>query len=210
MEAHLICGYKRSGKDTFYTQIKNGKIVQEYNEPNNLETNPMFYILADKSNPPFFDIKGYRLGMADLVKEVVNQSLGLRFKTKECADIAKDFMFIQDKLLRNYYIELAMNKRESDPDYWCRNAYELHSDKSQLVITDWRFKNEKDFFETKGKCITYRVYRNEADSNDFSDASEHGLDNEKTDYLIVGSIQDIEKAKLKFPQYQRYKLKYIL
>jgi hypothetical protein len=80
-----------------------------------------------------------------------------------------------------------------------------------IFITDWRFKNEKEFFEkvsvnTNSSIHTYRIFRKETDDENFFDESEHQLDKESTDFLIISKEEDIEFAKKKFPQYQDYQV----
>jgi hypothetical protein len=248
MKFHLLCGYKRSGKDTFYKKIQLGKFFKYNKYPEDpsqntikhslnhytniyleecVELDPHFYIL---SNPGVIEStasiealknsisKPIRMAMANMVKQEVNHHLKIGFKSKEMEELAKDNLTIYDeekskyRVLREYYIEHAMKMREINPNHWCNQAY-LHlltseEESDDIVITDWRFKNEREFYETCGPVITYRIFRSETDDENFFDVSEHSLDQEHTDFLVVGSFKDIEKAKSKFPQYKDYTIVY--
>lgn len=231
MKYHLICGYKRSGKDTFYNFLSKG-IIKKIDDTNpiNLEkcdtSEKCFYILTKPgftdSQFYFIESKPFRIAMAEVVKEEIHSYFQLKFKTKELEEIAKDNLLLFDeekskfRTLREYYIEHAMKMRFMDPDHWCKSAW-MHllmndfeeSDTSKdIVITDWRFPNERIFFETKGASLTYRIFREEADDENFFDISEHSLDNEITDFLVVCKLEDIAKAKTKFPQYKDYEIVY--
>jgi hypothetical protein len=237
MNYHLICGYKRSGKDTFYKKIVNLKNKDSKKESDPVldpsecqESETSFYILGKEKmllgsvEPLFYSSKKglMRMAMADMVKEEINEYFKISFKTKECEELAKDNLNFYDeetkvyRSLRSYYIEHAMKMRAINPDHWCNRAYMkmLLDEESDFdvdyVITDWRFKNEKIFFDknaySPSNCITYRIFRKETDDENFFDESEHSLDNELTDFLVVGSESDIEFAKKKFTQYHDYKL----
>jgi hypothetical protein len=58
--------------------------------------------------------------------------------------------------------------------------------------------------------MTYRIFREEANDDNVLDVSEHSLDNELTDFLVVGKLSDIDIAISKFPQYKGYELIYNL
>jgi len=108
-----------------------------------------------------------------------------------------------------------MKMREKDPDHWVKSTekyiYMNQKDsREQFMITDWRFPNERLHFEKNFSSITYRIFRDEADDENFFDITEHSLDNEITDFLVVGSLDDVEKAKEKFPQYKDYILTQVL
>jgi hypothetical protein len=241
MNFHLVCGYKRSGKDTFYKKILNLKYKETdsdsdfFQDPIQCqESEPYFYVLCkDQKLQKSTDVLSYfskinpkRVAMADMVKEEINEYFKINFTSKTCAELAKDHLNFYDeetkvyRSLRSYYVEHAMKMRAINPDHWCNKAYMnlLMSDTIQnghkseeVFITDWRFKNEKEFFERICKEMnthihTYRIFRKETDDENFFDESEHQLDKEITDFLIVSKEEDIEFAKKKFPQYQDYKL----
>jgi hypothetical protein len=240
MKYHLICGYKRSGKDSFYKKLITPNTIKKHKEyfdplnPNHAalyssecdEKIPYFYILAKpgcidstfqfyQKSPPL------RMAMADMVKEEIHEYFQINFATKECAELAKDNLNFYDeesgkyRSLRSYYIEHAMKMRKINHDHWCTKAYtsnliNCENEVTDIAITDWRFVNERNFFDRVGHTLTYRIFRSEADDENFFDESEHELDKEITDFLVVGNVEDIVAAKKKFPQYYDYEIEYVL
>lgn len=244
MKFHLLCGYKRSGKDTFFNKLLETNIKQ-YNKDiedpslhtlkhsslhySNIytewkESAPFFFILTKPGSTESIycqkDIKPIRLALADMVKQEVKETLGIKFKTKELEELAKDSLMIFDskqkgyRVLREYYIEHAMKMRAENPDHWCNQVYvsllTYPEEVDNVIITDWRFENERNFFQGYAPVTTYRIFRCEADDENFFDVSEHSLDNEITDFLVVSNLEDIKRAKAKFPQYQEYEIKYYI
>lgn len=223
MKVHLVCGYKRSGKDTFYKSLTNGTLKTINPGENFMQSKPYFYILSH-SHDTTLDLSETWLlqaSFANMVKKEVQEYFKLSFKKPEVEDICKDNLQFFDesqkkfRTLREYYIENAMSMREKDPDHWVKATekyiFNNHRDsREQFMITDWRFPNERIYFEKNFSSITYRIFREEADDENFFDATEHSLDNEITDFLVVGNLEDIEKAKLKFPQYKEYVLTQVL
>jgi hypothetical protein len=240
MKYHLICGYKHSGKDTFYKKLVIPNTIKKYKEtfdplnPNHVfaqcgeygAKTLYFYILAkpgciDSGFQFYENIPPLRLAMADMVKEEIHEYFKINFTSKECAELAKDNLHFYDeesgsyRSLRSYYIEHAMKMRKSNPDHWCVKAYThnlLNSDDTvtDIAITDWRFVNERNFFDRVGQTLTYRIFRSEADDENFFDESEHDLDKEITDFLVVGCVEDIAVAKKKFPQYYDYEIEFVV
>jgi hypothetical protein len=223
MKVHLVCGYKRSGKDTFYKSLTNGELKTVNPGENFKASNPYFYIFSH-SHDSSLDLNETMLlqaSFAAIVKKEVQDYFQISFKKQEVEDICKDnLQFFDDeqkrlRTLREYYIEHAMKMRQMDPDHWVK-ATEKHifcrhrDSREQFMITDWRFPNERIYFEKNFSSITYRIFRDEADDENFFDATEHSLDNEITDFLVVGSLEDVEKAKVKFPQYKDYVLTQVL
>ena len=227
MKIHLICGYKRSGKDTFYKKINEGHIHTIEEDCNDSKSIPYFYILCKPGvldrDFIFFKDTLSRFSLAKLVKEDIHKKLHIQFedspKGEKAEESAKDAMLFFDseknkfRYLRDFYIEHAMNTRNVDPEYWCKKVYEsvknIESSKD-ICITDWRFLNERIYFEGFGASITYRVFRQEANNNNIEDFTEHSLDHEITDFLVVGSLDDIKIAKQKFPVYKDYEVKFLL
>ena len=113
--------------------------------------------------------------------------------------------------------------RKKDIDHWCKKIdYDnlencIISDKpyedeisEEIMITDFRFLNERIYFESKYDVLTYRIFRKEADNNNLNDVSEHELDDEITDFLVIGSMSDIDHAKQKFPRYSDYEISFVV
>lgn len=218
---HLLSGYRGSGKDSFYYSISQ-----------NLELE--FTILKDPSktlkNNIFTDSyvcdthkfsKSTRIGLADEVKTLVHEELGIKMTNTSLVDLAKNHLHFYDKIsgeyvpLRNFYIKTGMTMRAIDPDFWCKKGLEQllkkfpeGIDSEEIInvfITDYRFPNEKTYFEKYGKVITYRIFSASVNgSNTIGEESEHSLDNEIMDYLVLRSLNDFEDAKKIFPYYENY------
>ena len=221
MTIHLVAGYKGSGKDSFYKKIIDINNIKRYTQCS--EFQPYFYILTKPgcidTNFYFYKTVPIRKALADAVKEEIHTKLGLKFTNMECQELAKEHLLLKDendnesgalKPLRYYYIKYALEAREKDIDHWCKKIDYGDKISSEIMITDFRFLNEQIYFESKHDVLTYRVFRKEKDNNNFSDSSEHQLDNEITDFLVVGSIDDIEYAKDKFPQYSDYEISFVV
>ena len=108
-----------------------------------------------------------------------------------------------------------MKMRKINRDHWCVKAYTHNlinsgDDVTDIAITDWRFINERNYFDRVGQTLTYRIFREETDDENFFDESEHELDNEISDFLVVGNIEDIVAAKKKFPQYYDYEIEFVV
>ena len=231
MRIHLVCGYKRSGKDTFYKTISKGTIVN-YNPGEDLKEfssgYPLFYILAPSYVfPEDLDFPKETLkqvSLASMVKKEIHDYFHIGFKSAELEDICKDNLTFYDeekgrhRTLREYYIEHAMEMRKKDPEHWCKEVENYivtdidmsEGNSTEFMITDWRFINERIFFEKNFASVSYRIFREEADDENFFDETEHGLDFEITDFLVVGKLEDIQKAKKRFPQYNDYVLTHLL
>jgi hypothetical protein len=226
MKVHLVCGYKRSGKDTFYKSLYNGTMKtvnpgEELGSESNLT--PYFYIFSHSHNETIDlnEILLKQASFASMVKKEVQMYFQISFKKPEVEDMCKDNLEFFDeeknkyRTLREYYIEHAMKMRERDSDHWVKETekyvYSQQKDsREQFMITDWRFPNERRYFEKNFSSITYRIFRDEADDENFFDLTEHSLDNEITDFLVLGNLEDVEKAKAKFPQYKEYILTQVL
>ena len=241
MTIHLVSGYKRSGKDTFYKKIIDSNNIKRYTQCE--ESRPYFYILTKPgcidTNFCFYKNPPTRKALADAVKEEVHTKLGLKFTNLECQELAKENLYLKDKQdgessalkpLRYYYIKYALEAREKDIDHWCKkidskdsslykndeslvnleNCIISDETSEEIMITDFRFLNERIYFESKYDVLTYRVFRKEKDNTNLDDISEHQLDNEITDFLVVGSIKDIDYAKEKFPQYTDYEISFVI
>jgi hypothetical protein len=155
--------------------------------------------------PPTPD--GTRVAFADAVKQLVHQEYNL----DPSIDAEKDRAIIthpisgRQLLLREAYIETALQERAKDVNVWCRRALERWDLKTKVTVTDWRFPNELDFVRTlTPDVITWRLFRSEVSIP--ASATEHQLDLHLTDWLLVTSEQEFQLAVQQFPQYQNYTL----
>ena len=207
---HLLSGYRGSGKDSFYYYLKK-------NSPYN------FTVLKspDFNESNIIDIsKCIRIGLADEVKTLVHEELGIKIDNLQLLDLAKNHLQFYDKIsgdylpLRHFYIKTGMEMRAIDPDFWCKKGLEKlikkFPDSEEVInvfITDYRFPNEKAYFEKFGKVITYRVFNPYINGlNTVGVESEHSLDNEITDYLVLRKMEDFQDSLTIFPFYEKYNI----
>lgn len=174
----MICGFRRSGKDYLAEELKQRKCSWLiYHNPN--------YKIKFPSNDNY-----HTIALAKALKDKVH--------SKYCISIDIDKELVRDK-----YIEYATKKRNKDCDYWCKKLL-LPNDKN-IIITDFRYKNEKEYFLNKDhNIVTIRVFRSEVTEPDINIESEHDLDDELTDFLLVTSEKDFELAISRFPQYKNF------
>lgn len=114
---------------------------------------------------------------------------------------------------RQIYIQMGTSQRQNDPDIWVRKCYDMidHTFKSPdehvvIDITDYRFRNECTYVKRQDleyNVFTTRLYRGIAASDD---PSEHDLDNEMPDFLMVGSMWHYAQCIWKHPEYARYNI----
>lgn len=210
---HLLAGYRGSGKDSFYYYLQksspwNFTILKS----DTLLEKVIFYN----------DTTSLRIGLADEVKTLVHEELGIKIDNLQLLDLAKNHLQFYDKIsgdyvpLRHFYIKTGMGMRAIDPDFWCKKGLEqlikkypdgLTSEEIiNVFITDYRFPNEKAYFKNFGKVITYRVFNPYLNGlNTVGIESEHSLDKEVTDYLVLRKPEDFVDAVAIFPFYRNYK-----
>ncbi|SPN79704.1 Hypothetical protein ZAZAV_448 [Cedratvirus Zaza IHUMI] len=195
-----LVAYKRTGKDTLLTLLQTSSVT-----PYSVDHEESFWIIY--ANPclsvsyieSFLRQRRRRVGFADQLKENVHRELGLT----EVTEHDKDHLYINGKLLRDYYIEEGARGRAIDPLYWVKGVLPF-SLEDTVVVTDVRFPNELDHIN-KFDCLTARLYRSPVPLPSFNDVTERGLDQAETDLLLVTSEAEYERALSLFPQYQHYK-----
>jgi hypothetical protein len=232
---HLLSGYRGSGKDSFYFYLqKNSPWKFTILKYDNSKDNVPFYnetISLESKIPETASLeskipetkRSLRIGLADEVKTLVHEELGIKIDNLQLLDLAKNYLQFYDNIsgkyfpLRHFYIKTGMAMRSIDPDFWCKKGLEQlikkypNGVKSEEVInvfiTDYRFPNEKAYFEKFGKVITYRIFSPYVNGlNTLDIESEHSLDNEITDYLVLRNPEDFSDAIDIFPFYKKYKL----
>ncbi|QIN54515.1 putative nucleoside/nucleotide kinase [Cedratvirus kamchatka] len=195
-----LIAYKRTGKDTLLSLLQSNPVTSY-----SVEHEDVFWIIY--ANPclslsyieSFLTQRRRRVGFADQLKENVHRELGLTQVTEH----DKDNLYINGKLLRDYYIEEGARGRAIDPLYWVKSVLPF-SLQDPVVVTDVRFPNELDHIE-KFDCLTARLYRSSVLLPSLHDQTERGLDQAETDLLLVTSETEYEKALSLFPQYSCYK-----
>lgn len=196
-EVTLICGYKRSGKDTLLYDCHNMS-------PNDINKKWIVY----QRWPYVGDVPmiwGSRVSFADKLKTQVLEELGMPMSTD--TESIKDRVIEDGKTFRDYLIEAAARERVKDPEYWIKKALQ-GCDKEYIAITDWRYPNELSHFTENGYRVkTFRVFRHEIKVPDPDDATERSLDRVETDYLVVPFNSHRVHHRIAcrlFPQYKNY------
>lgn len=201
----LICGYRRTGKDTFFTKLSSNTNDlfhwRIYKHPNTLN------LYIDHT------LTYQRTAFADALKEEASIIYGIPIIIPDADKDIKQFIHYQTRELvsaRDIHIEWGAIRRSEDPDYWCKEAFKraaLSSNDSCCAVTDWRFTNEAGYtLDNYDNVLTVRLYRSDVPVPDSSIQSEHDLDNYRTDFLLLRDDVDgeYEKAIERFPQYIGY------
>jgi hypothetical protein len=196
--ALLLCGYRRTGKDTVCNRIQDGTF------------NSLGYaVFRDPTTPKWNPIKeSIRIAFADILKNEVCGLLNVTTSQiepykdvplKKASSEIKDLKVLpgidMNQSYRDLLIEYAMIKRKHDPDYWCKAATNSLTGKCNIIITDFRFPNEAKFMTSQARQVfTARIFRSEVPIP--IEPMEHMLDGEagRTDYLICRP-SDFEVAK---------------
>jgi len=63
---------------------------------------------------------------------------------------------------RRALIELATSTRFIEPTRWARLVYEKHVNDEIIVVSDWRFPDEAEYFEKKCRVIRVRINASES------------------------------------------------
>jgi len=184
----LICGYRRTGKDTLYEILKgNNSFVWRVYSKNVLNIYP----------------KAIQKSFALELKRYVSKKYSI---PEYIPDNEKDLKIYDGKSARDLYIFEGERKRSKNINYWC-DRLNLDDDKD-YVITDLRYRNEVNYFKNK-EHVTIRVFRSDVEIPDKDIDSEHDLDGFKTDYLLVTSKEEFKKCLEIFPQYSDYEFKHM-
>ena len=191
---YVLVGYKRTGKDTLAQALMNGS------DSSNTVTS--LYPLALFKLPEC--VNGKRIALADAVKDEVfdlHDNLDLLdpdLKDTKC-------LALGNRTPRELWIEHAMLKRQSDPNYWLNVALEKINDDHEhdIIVTDCRFPNELEAFKRleNFEVITIRIFRSSVPLPNDDDISEHSMDNVRTDYLLTDNHSSLDQAIKLFPQY---------
>lgn len=179
----LVCGFRGTGKDTFFDKLK-GK--------NDFK----FYIYKKFNLERFTKTEQVlsRIGIADNLKKIVNKKYNIEF------DCNKDKLITKDKTVRDLYIEYAERCLKIDKYYWVK----LIKFDKHCCVTDFRYMNEFEYLSLKFEFKTLRVYRSDVEEPCGDVKSEHDLDLFVTDYLVVGSEDEFVKCCLRFRQYNNF------
>jgi hypothetical protein len=191
---HLLTAYRQTGKDTFLRSLT---CPDESIKPWH------FYGPPGVTTPPIPN--GIRIAFADEVKRLVHEEYCLdpTMESEKDRAIITHPISGKQQLLRHAYIEIALQERNKDINVWCRRALRNWDSKTKVTVTDWRFPNELEFVRTLTPDVTtWRLFRSEVSIPESE--TEHQLDTYPTDWLLVTSELEFERAIQQFPQYRDY------
>lgn len=196
-EIILICGYRRTGKDTLCSTL-----INSYNE-----FKWRIYKHPTNLSKTFNSSTYRRTAFADALKIEVNEEYNIPLNIADSDKDTKQFVHHKTGAIisaRDAYIELGTLRKEHDKDYWCKKAFT--DDNTTFVVTDWRFYHELNYVNENFKdIITTRVYRSSVIEPPMNIESEHALDDYRTDFLLLpDSIDEFAKVVERFPQYVEY------
>lgn len=216
-EISMICGYKRTGKDTFVNYVTSGikdtaqySIYAENKHIDDSDEKDSFYRMEKQeikvSQKEVIDFSGgVRMAFADTLKDEVRKRYSIPCSFDESID--KETPLFDGKSFRDLCIEIANERRLTDHTYWSKKAFLNRSKNTKkLLVSDFRFFDELLYMCSTGNTIkTYRIFRSEISIPKILlevQDPEHSLDNFRTDYLIViknNSKEEFKKAKEVFP-----------
>lgn len=199
---YLLCGYSKTGKDTFYEQISSNNVMYEW----------QIYSAIPKKQLDLENINKYyvRVAFANAVKIEAAQIYHIPYVVtdKDC----KQFIHYKSGELvsaRDIYIEWAQLRKTNNIYYWANLVVQFilqNYPTSDIIITDWRFVEEIEYIkEYFSQVTTIRLYRASVETN-MNNYSEHALDNYVTDFLIIDKQDNFIEVCTKFPQYNNYTL----
>ena len=192
----LVCGYKRTGKDTLFCILTGLKNDEKYNNYWCVYSRKEFdvSIFQDHSRSDFS-----RVAFADPLKEYVRMKYHLSAdafdddkKEKKEIDIGEEgFVSPRDLLIRN-----------SKHQQWHEIATQDKTTSAcNFVVTDWRFRCEYEHILKISKPCTVRVFRKDVNVPPENEQSEHELDKTLTDVLLLPK-DELETCLELFPQYK--------
>lgn len=185
----LVCGYRRTGKDTLYSMVNEG-----------VKFNWIVY-----SNK-FSEInmkKCVKISFSDTLRNEVEKLY--KISKPHDYDNVKDLPICNGRSYRDILIEHAALRLDQNKYYWVENAHDWNNNNINVMVCDFRYKHEYEYIEKSGNDImTIRLFRSEVEIPGKDVTSEHGLDDFLTDYLFVTSEEEFEKAVEIFPQYKNF------
>lgn len=170
----LLGGYRCHGKDTFYRHLS--KEQADYAYDVRLLGQPFC----------FPDAKYRRVAFADSLKEECAALLGMtvdEVNEKKDLPCAAPYAFKcttpynDPPTVRDVLIDHGAYARSLDPDHYPRRIFEQLDPGCVTVVTDFRFKNEYDFFARHGVQVVTAWLRRDGAAVPAADIhSEHALD----------------------------------
>ena len=200
----LLCGYKRTGKDSVYETLsthRSNYIWQIYRDPEKF----------GNEFPPRHNRKVSRIAFADSLKDEVRRLYPFVCNVLDNEKDEKLFQMGEIPVsLRDIYKIVGSEKRQADPEHWCKLALQdltrCPINMHYTIVTDWRYQNELEYIRHNfSDIITVRIYRSSVIEPDLDDETEHDLDNITTDILLLPINEDFGKVSERFPQYAHYR-----
>lgn len=194
MSVLMLCGYKGSGKDTFYQDLCAGTLHTRWN-------------IYGKNSPFMSTTKYTRVAFADRLKTYTIDKYGL--DETVCKD---DIVDDTGATFRDLLIREGKLTRRTSPDKWTETALSEYTPRADipLCITDWRFNHEYDYVVSRwmpnhrpdAHVITARIVRTDVPVPSEGDTSERELDAYTTEYLVVAKQDNLQDVLPIFPQYR--------
>lgn len=225
MNVFMISGYKRTGKDTFFSiltghnpnsyfwlvyKLKSSDISDDifYNQKKILKKNLPFTV--SDSNEHKLESKFIRVSFSDRLKESIFNRLVKEKRISSTFSVERDKDKIigpDNKSFRDELIKEAMIKKKQDENYWVKkvhnNLLSIIEDGNIPVITDYRFPHEEKYLRDNGfNPITIRLYR--SDISSYKDIIENQLDNSTFDFVCISDIKDEQKMESIFGKQYRF------
>lgn len=205
MKHILLTAYRRTGKD-YFASILQGKQVPHFKwiayRPPNAQCEKL-------------QIQPYKqMSYAKALKIETSNIFGIPEFVSDADKDVPQYVHPVTKAqvsARDLYIEIGAKRRAESLDYWVKfvcDDYDQSPPETVAVITDWRFPNELAFtkkrYTAPGDVVTVRLFRSDVPIPPADVDSEHALDGEATDILLVPSHDDFLAATKLFPQYSEY------
>jgi hypothetical protein len=191
---HLITGYRGTGKDQLHVNLTAGIKPLGY-EVYAVNRNHCEILMIPSRT---------RVGLADALKLEVHQQL--RDNGVNLPPHADKTMLVNDRTLRELYIEHGTLQRRQNPDHWVTMAADQIAGlncSGCIDITDWRYLNELTYLRERFPVVTTRIYRSDVPIPPADVESEHNLDLVLTDVILVPS-NDVDDCLQLFPYYADY------
>jgi hypothetical protein len=194
----LVCGYRRSGKDTFADLLTTGsskytwRIYRRHDVDRDFETS--------------IDIE--RLSFAKYLKQLVANKLDI---SEQYVDVYKEWPLTFDQFInykwyagapgnptiRDVLIDMALKMRDKNPDCFVDYVLKTIDYDKQYVITDWRYKNElsrvlEECTKRGVTVTTVRVVRQAVPTPPPEVLSEHNLDDVATEFIVTSDVTEYD------------------
>jgi hypothetical protein len=207
MKVSLICGYQKTGKDALFKLL---------NSEQNMEDLDFYhfkwrvYINSLNNSKPLNCLCGnvVRRSFADELKKEILEIYQIPIVPDNEKDIKQFKHYITGEIisLRDACIEWGAFRRTQNINYWAEKALSNLLNDNVYIVTDWRFLNEKQYAITNFDVETIRIYRSNVPIPNINIDSEHQLDTQLTDFLLIPDdvSGEFERCLKIFPQYASY------